>query len=142
MASFSDEHEEESEELVVDVILSSRHEKGSMMGALAKRLLINQLAVYVAELKSVYSNGSLLPSKDGSPPTLKPTVKHCPQTRPEPGELKSTKAAREEENGRQISKKVRKRKAKNGSSDLLFYISLVSIVGISAVMVVRMVKAV
>ena len=140
MASFSDEHEEESEELVVDVILSSRHEKGSMMGALAKRLLINQLAVYVAELKSVYSNGSLLPSKDGSPPTLKPTVKHCPQTRP--GEMKITKAAREEENGRQISKKVRKRKAKNGSSDLLFYISLVSIVGISAVMVVRMAKAV
>merc|ERR1712226_1180148 len=80
VASFSDEHEEESEELVVDVILSSRHEKGSEMGALAKRLLINQLAVYVAELKSVYSNGSLLPSKDGSPPTLKPTVKHCPQT--------------------------------------------------------------
>lgn len=141
MASFSDEHENESEELVVDVILSSRHEMGSVMGALAKRLLINQLAAYVAELKSVYSSGSLLPCKDGSPPTPKPTVKHSPQTRPEPGKMKM-KAAEGEGNARQISKKPRKRKVKSGSSDFLFYISLVSIVGISAVLVVRMVKAV
>ena len=141
MASFSDEHENESEELVVDVILSSRHEMGSVMGALAKRLLINQLAAYVAELKSVYSSGSLLPCKDGSPPTPKPTVKHSPQTGPEPGKMKM-KAAEGEGNARQISKKPRKRKVKSGSSDFLFYISLVSIVGISAVLVVRMVKAV
>ena len=141
MASFSDEHENESEELVVDVILSSRHEMGSVMGALAKRLLINQLAAYVAELKSVYSSGSLLPCKDGSPPTPKPTVKHSPQTKPEPGKMKM-KAAEGEGNARQISKKPRKRKVKSGSSDFLFYISLVSIVGISAVLVVRMVKAV
>merc|ERR1712037_1066133 len=109
------------------------------MGALAKRLLINQLAAYVAELKSVYSSGSLLPCKDGSPPTPKPTVKHSPQTRPEPGKMK---AAEGQENARQISKKPRKRKVKSGSSDFLFYISLVSIVCISAVLVVRMVKAV
>ena len=141
MSSFSDEHENESEELVVDVILSSRHEMGSVMGALAKRLLINQLAAYVAELKSVYSSGSLLPCKDGSPHTPKPTVKHSPQTRPEPGKMKM-KAAEGQENARQISKKPRKRKVKSGSSDFLFYISLVSIVGISAVLVVRMVKAV
>ena len=141
MASFSDEHENESEELVVDVILSSRHEMGSVMGALAKRLLINQLAAYVAELKCVYSSGSLLPCKDGSPPTPKPTVKHSPQTRPEPGKMKM-KAAEGEGNARQISKKPRKRKVKSGSSDFLFYISLVSLVGISAVLVVRMVKAV
>merc|ERR1712210_372450 len=141
VASFSDEHENESEELVVDVILSSRHEMGSVMGALAKRLLINQLAAYVAELKCVYSSGSLLPCKDGSLPTPKPTVKHSPQTGPEPGKMKM-KATEGEENARQISKKPRKRKVKSGSSDFLFYISLVSIVGISAVLVVRMVKAV
>ena len=115
---------------------------GSVMGALAKRLLVNQLAAYVAELKSVYSSGSLLPCKDGSPPTPKPTIKQSPQTRPEPGKVKNTKATEEEGNVRQISKKPRKRKVKNGSSDFLFYISLVSIVGISAVLVVRMVKAV
>ena len=111
MASFSDEHENESEELVVDVILSSRHEMGSVMGALAKRLLINQLAAYVAELKSVYSSGSLLPCKDGSPPTPKPTVKHSPQTRPEPGKMKGMKAVEGEGNARQISKKPRKNAA-------------------------------
>ena len=142
MASFSDEHEDESEELVVDVILSSRHQMGSVMGALAKRLLINQLAAYVSELKSVYSSGSLLPCKDGSPPTPKTPVKQSPQTRTEPGRVKSTKATEGEGNARQISKKPRKRKVKNGSSDFFFYISLVSIVGISAVLVVRMVKAV
>ena len=60
MASFSDEHEEESEELVVDVILSNRHEKGSEMGALAKRLLINQLAVYVAESNALKDQESCI----------------------------------------------------------------------------------
>ena len=140
MASFSDEHEDESEEVMVDVILSSRQEMGSVMGALAKRLLLNQLDAYVAELKSVYSSGSLLPCKDGSPPTPKPTIKQSPQTRP--GQLKTIKATEGEGNARQISKKPRKRKVKSGSSDFLFYISLVSIVGISAVLVVRMVKAV
>jgi len=140
VASFSDEHEDESEELVVDVTLSSRHEIGSVMGALAKRLLINQLAAYVAELKSVYSSGSLLPCRDGSPPIPKPTVKHSLQTRPETRQMKNTKAV--EGNTRAISRKSRKRKVKSGSSDFLFYISLVSIVGISAVLVVRMVKAV
>ena len=142
VASFSDEHEDESEELVVDVILSSRHAMGSVMGALAKRLLVNQLDAYVAELKSVYSSGSLLPCKDGSPPTPRPTAKQSPQTRTELGKVKNTKATEGEGNARQISKKPRKRKVKNGSSDFLFYISLVSIVGISAVLVVRMVKAV
>merc|ERR1712192_77418 len=142
VASFSDEHEDESEELVVDVILSSRHAMGSVIGALAKDLLIKQLAAYVSELKSVYSSGSLLPCKDGSPPTPKPTIKQSPQTRPEPGKVKNTKATEGEGNVRQISKKPRKRKVKTGSSDFLFYISLVSIVGISAVLVVRMVKAV
>merc|ERR1712192_118641 len=111
VASFSDEHEDESEELVVEVILSSRHEMGSVMGALAKGLLIKQLAAYVAELKSVYSSGSLLPCKDGSPPTPKPTIKQSPQTRPEPRKVNNTKAT---EGGggsaRQISKKPRKRK--------------------------------
>ena len=113
---------------------------GSAMGALAKRLLINQLVAYVSELKSVYSGGSLLPCKDGSPPTPKPTIKQSPQTRLEPGKMKS--ATEEEGNARQISKKPRKRKVKSGNSDFLFYISLVSIVGISAVLVVRLVKAV
>merc|ERR1712192_341878 len=123
------------------------------MGALAKHLLVNQLAVYVAELKSVYSSGSLLPCKDGSAPTPKPTIKQSPQpkptikqspqTRPEPGKVKNIKATEGcGGNARQISKKPRKRKVKTGSSDFLFYISLVSIVGISAVLVVRMVKAV
>merc|ERR1712107_565886 len=116
-ASFSDEHEDGSEELVIDVILSNRHDMGPVMGALAKGLLINQLAAYVAELKSVYSSGSLLPCKDRSPSTPKPTVKPSSQTRSEPGEMRSTKATQEEGNGRQISKKSRKRKAKNGSSD-------------------------
>jgi len=142
VASFSDEHEDESEEVIVDVILSSRHEMGSAMGALAKRLLINQLVAYVSELKSVYSCGSLLPCKDGSPPTPKPTINQSPQTRLEPGKMKSTKVTEGEGNARQISKKPRKRKVKSGNSDILFYISLVSIVGISAVLVVRLVKAV
>ena len=154
MASFSDEHEDESEELVVEVTLSSRHAMGSVIGTLAKHLLIKQLAAYVAELKSVYSSGSLLPCKDGSPPTPpkpttkqspqpKPTIKQSPQTRPEPEKVKNTKATEGGGgNARQISKKPRKRKVKTGSSDFLFYISLVSIVGISAVLVVRMVKAV
>merc|ERR1719234_1782210 len=116
---------------------------GSVMGTLAKHLLIKQLVAYVAELKSNYSSGSLLPCKDGSPPTPpKPTTKQSPQPKPEPGKVKITKATEGEGNARQISKKPRKRKVKTGSSDFLFYISLVSIVGISAVLVVRMVKAV
>ena len=61
MASFSDEHEDESEEVVVDVVLSSRHEMAPFLGAAAKNLLLNRLDAYVAELKSVYSSGSLLP---------------------------------------------------------------------------------
>merc|ERR1712192_180376 len=99
VASFSDEHEDESEELVIEVILSSRHAMGSVMGTLAKNLLVKQLAAYVAELKSVYSSGSLLPCKNGSPPTptpkptikqspqTKPTIKQSPQTKPEPGKV-------------------------------------------------------
>merc|ERR1712192_247789 len=139
----------------IEVILSSRHAMGSVMGALAKHLLVNLLAAYVAELKSVYSSGSLLPCKDGTPPTPlpkpttkqspqpKPTIKQSPQTRPEPVKVKNIKATEGGGgNARQISKKPRKRKVKTGSSDFLFYISLVSIVGISAVLVVRMVKAV
>ena len=52
-------------------------------------------------------------------------------------------AASEEKKTTSITtaRKSRKRKPKSGSSDFLFYISLVSIVGLSAVIVVRMVKA-
>ena len=141
MASFSDEHEDESEEVVVDVVLSSRHEMAPVMGAAAKNLLLNRLCAYVAELKSVYSSGSLLPCKDGSPPTPKTTKQ--PLTRLQPLERNKVLAP-EEKKATSITKdkKPRKRKSKSGgSSDFLFYISLVSIIGLSAVIVVKMVKA-
>ena len=144
VASFSDEHEDESEEVVVDVILSSRHEMGPVLGAVAKRLLVKQLAAYVAELKTVYSSGNLLPCKDGSPPTPKLPVKQTQshQARPQLGKKKICEVISGDESSRLISKKPRKRKTRSGSSDFLFYISLVSIVGISAVLVVRLAKAV
>ena len=141
MASFSDEHEDESEEVVVDVVLSSRHEMAPVMGAAAKNLHLNRLGAYVAELKSVYSSGSLLPCKDGSPPTPKTTKQ--PLTRLQTMETKKVVAPEEKKTTSiTTAKKPRKRKPKSGgSSDFLFYISLVSIVGLSAVIVVRMVKA-
>ena len=140
MASFSDEHEDESEEVVVDVVLSSRHEMAPFLGAAAKNLLLNRLCAYVAELKSVYSGGSLLPCKDGSPPTPKTTKQ--PLTRLQPVETKKVVASEEKRTTSiTTTRKSRKRKPKSGSSDFLFYISLVSIVGLSAVIVVRMVKA-
>ena len=144
MASFSDEHEDESEEVVVDVVLSSRHEMAPFLGAAAKNLLLNRLGAYVAELKSVYSSGSLLPCKDGSPPTPKTTKQPLSLTRLQPLERNKVLAP-EEKKATSITKdkKPRKRKSKiGGSSDFLFYISLVSIIGLSAVIVVKMVKAV
>ena len=126
----------------MDVVLSSRHEMAPFLGAAAKNLLLNRLGAYVAELKSVYSSGSLLPCKDGSPPTPKTTKQ--PLTRLQPLERNKVLAP-EEKKATSITKdkKPRKRKSKSGgSSDFLFYISLVSIIGLSAVIVVKMVKAV
>ena len=139
MASFSDEHEDESEEVVVDVVLSSRHEMAPFLGAAAKNLLLIRLGAYVAELKSVFSSGRLLPCKDRSPT---PKTTKQPLTRLQTVETKKV-AASEEKKTTSITtaRKSRKRKPNSGSSDFLFYISLVSIVGLSAVIVVRMVKA-
>ena len=144
--SLSEEHEGRIEDVEVEVGLGGvRGEEARVVEEVLTRgrgrtAVLGQLEAYVAQLKEEYGAGSLLPSKEGGQ-----VAPRAPATKPvsKPATKKvevSKTVTKKTEISKTVSSK-RRRKKGPGSSDLLFYVSLVSIVGLSAVVAVRLARA-
>jgi len=148
--SLSEEHEGRMEEVEVEVsLVGMRSEEARVVEELLTRgqgraTILGQLEAYVAQLKEEYGAGSLLPSKEGGQvapkaPISKPSSVSVQKPATRKVEVSKTVVKKTEISKTGSSK--RRRKKGQGSGDLLFYVSLVSIVGLSAVVAVRLARA-
>ena len=142
------EQEQELGEVEVEV---SQGQEGRVLGQMlgqgrGKEELLQPLVLYSALLREEYSEGSLLPGKDGSPVSPKSMPVKTPSLAkaPGPGPAASMRGPAPVSPPKVSCQRPRKRPAgggHSGQSDLLFYLSLVSLVGVSAGLVVRVARA-
>ena len=122
--SFS-EDQEQGEEVVMEVQGGMRQEH-----VVLKQEVLLILEQYVEQLKNFYSSSTLLPNKDGTKPLPNPVQKVAKKM------VDSKEPSMKTKN--EVAKKKPRRKKTKGSNDFLFYLTLVSIVGLTVGIGIRL----